>query len=1556
MTISPESIALPRRLSVSLKLGGVFLLLVTLATGNLYFADKMHDSISNIASIINQSGQLRYLSQKIAFQSASFVLEPGEAARQAEQEGENAFNLRHASVVREIGRLHPLMRSAGDNLEGQLEQIDKTWQHQHAALERVLAEPSLAMRRAAQNEVATDAVVMLGEADRLVSALEKAADTANQRVDYIISLVQALEILLMLWAFFYVRSRITAPIISLTKFARRFAAGERDVRMDFHSGDEIGELVLTFNITAAQNAELIDELDRRARENATLAAILEATTDFVGTASPEGRCLYLNQAGRKMLGLAEDEDIGRYAIADHHPPEVAERILHTALPAAAQSGSWVGESVLLSHTGVDIPVSQVILAHKTADGAVDYYSSIMRDTTHFKTLEQRLKSSLDFHLKLMQEFPNPIWRVNKDGKCDYINRAWLEFTGRALEQELGDGWADGIHPEDREHSFGAFLSAFNRREPFTMEYRMHHRDGSYHWILDHGAPYTDLDGEFAGYLGSCYDINERRQAEDSLRKLSLAVEQSPNSIIITDTDANIEYANATFVKATGYSLAEVIGQNPRILQSGKTPKANYDDLWAHLTRSEVWKGEFINRRKDGSEYIESALVSPVFLADGRVANYLAIQEDITEHKRMEKELLKLNAELEEKVLVRTAELVQAKREADQANQAKSDFLASMSHEIRTPMNGVVGMIDVLQQSNLNGSQMETANIIHDSAFALLAIIDDILDFSKIEAGKLQIDYVPMGVTGVVEGVCETLIPLALKKDVELTLFTDPGIPSQVIGDAGRLRQILVNLANNAIKFSSGQQRQGKVSVRAVLAEDSSHFITIRGEPDGTTSHSTRLSEGASQVVGYVEPHNPSARPLALSATGGPGRTVEGDLERVTLEFRVTDNGIGIDEATQARLFTAFTQADPTTTRTYGGTGLGLAICRQLANIMGGEITVQSEPGKGSLFSMRLPFKLLPEQPDVSEPPSLVANLSCLVVGDSESLADDLAAYLAHDGAVVERMTALAAVKQWITSRPPALCIVIIDTADNKPPLDDLRAAARARTGLDVHFVVIGRGQRREPRLEDADLVLVDGNVLTHGVLLKAVAVAAGRIKQTGRKGVSNNALAGDAKATFTPLSREEARHRGSLILVAEDNEINQKVILQQLTLLGQTADIASNGREALERWQSGDYAILFADLHMPKMDGYELTEAIRAAETGKARIPIIAFTANALKGEAERCIAIGMDDYLSKPVQLVNLKAMLEKWMPVAAAGHTPDIAAPPALPVRDGLTITERFVHTLKKKALPRSAEELSQEFQIQQIELKMQNEELWQAQVALEESRDRYVNLYEFSPVGYLTLSDTGMIAEVNLTSATLFGMERAKLLQSRFDRFVATENRDHWHRLFMSVMKGASAAVNLVLQRGDGSRFNAHIDCRRIAEGQAKPVLRIAITDLSERELEEQAMPSTPPAAAPVAVDVNALKVLIGDDEEMIRDFLHDFRLSAARIAVELRTACAAGQAAVAGTLAHKLKSSARSVGALALGELCAEMEKAGKDGDTDALAVLLPRFEQELANVERFFDEY
>lgn len=698
---------------------------------------------------------------------------------------------------------------------------------------------------------------------------------------------------------------------------------------------------------------------------------------------------------------------------------------------------------------------------------------------------------------------------------------------------------------------------------------------------------------------------------------------------------------------------------------------------------------------------------------------LSVVED---QKRSEDALSRLNDELEHKVLMRTADLEQARLAADQASRAKSEFLATVSHEIRTPMNGVIGMIDALLLSSLDEQQKEMAKIIHDSAFSLLEIVNDILDFSKIEAGKLQVDAIVMDVSDVVVRACESLDHMALKKGVELTLFTDPAIPARVLGDSGRLRQILINLANNAIKFSSDLPQPGKVSVRAMLVEMS-----------------------ASQAV---------------------------------LEFHVTDNGIGIDEATQARLFTAFTQADSSTTRKFGGTGLGLAISSQLAILMGGEIRLQSEPGKGSTFSVFLTFALPPEQPVVNDVLYQVAGLSCLVVGGAQDLADDLSAYLAYDGAVVARAENMATVRQWVSSCSSGLHIIVFDAADTMLPLNELRSAAHARENIDIRFVVIGRGGRRQCRREAADIVALDAASMHRRVFLEAVSIAAGQAEVQ-----SYEALANNAQAMIGLPVREKASRQRNQILIAEDNETNQKVILRQLALIGQTADIAANGREALELWQSGDYCLLLTDLNMPEMDGYELIAAIRAAESGK-RMPIVAFSANALKCDEENCYSEGIDDCLNKPVQLANLKAMLEKWLPVSGEAET------------------------------------------------------------------DYSQNTQDFA-----------------------------------------------WQKL------------------------------------------------------------SSPPVTETVLpVDVNVLKALVGDEAAVINEFLHDFRVTAEKMAIELRSACAAGQATQAGAIAHKLKSSSRSVGALALGELCAEMEQAGKAGNAEALTLLLPGFELELTSVEQYLDGY
>jgi PAS domain S-box-containing protein len=384
------------------------------------------------------------------------------------------------------------------------------------------------------------------------------------------------------------------------------------------------------------------------------------------------------------------------------------------------------------------------------------------------------------------------------------------------------------------------------------------------------------------------DITESKKAELALRKLSTAVEQSPHAVVITDTEARIEYVNEAFERTTGYLAHEVLGRNPKVLHSGKTPQHTYDAMWAAMRQGLMWKGEFYNRRKDGSDYIEFAIITPLRQPDGRICHYVAVKEDITEKKHIGIELDGYRHHLEELVAQRTLELTTARQEAEAANQAKSAFLANMSHEIRTPMNAIMGLNHLLRDDSASPAQLDKLNKIDSACRHLLGIINDVLDISKIEAGKITLEQHQFQIAEVVGNVQTLVEPDALAKGLALHVSGD-ALAMWVQADATRLRQALLNLVSNAIKFTP----QGSVSID----------------------------------VSQVDKHS----------------------DQATLRFEVPDTGIGMDDTTVQRLFQNFEQGDASTTRRYGGTGLGLAITRNLAQLMGGDAGVRSVPGQGSTF-------------------------------------------------------------------------------------------------------------------------------------------------------------------------------------------------------------------------------------------------------------------------------------------------------------------------------------------------------------------------------------------------------------------------------------------------------------------------------------------------------------------------------------------------------------------------------------------------------------------------------
>jgi two-component system sensor histidine kinase/response regulator len=417
------------------------------------------------------------------------------------------------------------------------------------------------------------------------------------------------------------------------------------------------------------------------------------------------------------------------------------------------------------------------------------------------------------------------------------------------------------------------------------------------WPVEVSVSYIqDEDG------GRCYsflhDISRRKENEELLLKLSLAVEQSPNAILISNTQGRIEYVNAAFSEISGYSAEEAIGQITGFLKSKHTPASTYEDLWSTLRQGNQWQGEFINQRKNGEFYNDFAIVSPMRQADGKITHYVSIQKDITEKKMIEQEVELYRLDLENLVITRTQEYLDAKKQAEEANRAKSDFLANMSHEIRTPINAIIGFNELCLRTNLNDQQRDYLTKSGSASNTLLKLINEILDISKIEAGQMEIETIPIDIEQLFKNVCHVLTPQLAKKSLKLRINLEPDIQlTHLKGDPLRLQQILLNLCGNAIKFSD-----------------------------------TGILRLSCQQVSRAE-------------------------DNLTLRFSVQDSGIGMSSEQISSLFQPFKQADSSMTRRFGGTGLGLSICKGLIEKMGGEIWVESELGQGSTFSFTVNFAI-----------------------------------------------------------------------------------------------------------------------------------------------------------------------------------------------------------------------------------------------------------------------------------------------------------------------------------------------------------------------------------------------------------------------------------------------------------------------------------------------------------------------------------------------------------------------------------------------------------------------
>ncbi len=924
---------------------------------------------------------------------------------------------------------------------------------------------------------------------------------------------------------------------------------------------------------------------------------LVSITDLSGTIT------YVNDLFCKVSGYSATELLGqnhRIVRSGHHPDE----FMRDMWLNLSKGQVWQGDICNRSKLGHLYWVATTIKPMLDENGHPDHYISIRQDITRLKNKG----TQLTIIGTALEASTDMVFITDPQGLIYYANPALYNFTGAELGKLIGMKPCKLDHPNadstilaDMHKSLTKGQSWTNRLLSQRNQFTSNPTDC---WLNISITPIRAEDGELLGYVQIQSDIthrvnNEQMQQQtqknratrlffsEILQQLLPLVERGNKVLtkLFSLKDFNLQAKGIIYLKDSNLNTLIPLSF------VGELNDLNNSNLYERcLAVAQNQELNIIGHCKcDSHPEAHGHYLAPI-AATGNCLGVLAL---VTQTDPLQStELLTLLTQIADLfALALLKENVQQSTEAAResavlASKAKSEFLANMSHEIRTPMNGVLGMLDVLHQTSLQGYQVEILEVIQDSANSLLDIIEDVLDFSKIEAGKLELEQAPVVVREVIEKSAAMLNRIAINKGVALTIFTDPELPELVQGDAARLRQIVVNFTNNAIKFSSQKADLGLVSVEALL----------------------------------IERHG----------------------QQAIIEIRVIDNGIGMEAVTLDKLFTPFTQADASTTRRFGGTGLGLNITYNLVQLMSGSIDVKSTLGQGSIFSARLPFTVLDSPLNTEHRPSSIEGLNCLIIGDLKSQTYYFSSYLKSAGAIVSLVPDLSTAYQQSVPVEASPWIWLIADDDDLLP-EELQQVIQHPANVDIRLVVIRDGRRKRVRQnEDSRLVHIDNNIITQQRIILAVAMAAGLMK------AEPSALSlNQTRGSIEPPSREQALEQGRLILVAEDNKTNQKVIQRQLAILGFAADIATDGLEALNRWRTERYPLLLTDLHMPTMDGYELATTIRAEEDPSDPLIIIAWTASVVRSEGQNCLSAGMNDIIRKPSSQLDLKAMLEKWLPM---------------------------------------------------------------------------------------------------------------------------------------------------------------------------------------------------------------------------------------------------------------------------------------------------------------------
>ena len=910
----------------------------------------------------------------------------------------------------------------------------------------------------------------------------------------------------------------------------------------------------------------ITERKRAEEAAARLVSIIESSDDAIVGKTSGGIITSWNRGAEKMYGYAEAEVIGRSIYGLTPPDRIDETI---EIMGKIKRGEHVDhfETVRLTKDRRFINVSLSISPIKDAAGKITGVSTIARDITEQKRAEEQLRKLS----QAVEQSPASVVITDTKGSIEYVNPKFTQATGYTAQEAIGQNPRVLKSGEKSSEEYQELWNTITSGKEWRGVFHNKKKNGELYWESASISPIKDPNGNITHFIAIKEDITALKEAQEELAKLSLVASKTDNAVIITDKDGLIEWVNDGFVRLTGYTLDEVIGRKPgHILQGPLADPVKIRRVGALLRSKKAFTEEIVNYHKNGDAYWVSMNITPIFDDTGELIRFISIESDITERKNFEKALQ------------------QAKEAADSANQAKSEFLASMSHEIRTPMNAIIGMAELLWETPLTSEQRRYVHVFRSAGETLLNLINDILDLSKVEAGQIQLESVAFDLTQLLDKTCEVMALRADEKGLELACHLAPGVPANLVGDPTRLRQILVNLIGNAIKF------------------------TERGE-----------------VVLEVRP----------TESGFPDRPAP-DSERTALHFAVRDTGIGISTENLNTIFDKFSQADASITRKYGGTGLGLTISRRLAELMGGRMWVESDFGKGSTFSFTAHFGV-PSQPLEREAPTEVElrGMRVLVVDDNATNRLILKETVTQWGGLVgEAENGEQAIAEFKRARGAEQPYELVLLDRRMPGMDGFEVAEYLKkdSGLaGMAVMMLTSDSRGGDITRSKDLGMA-------GYLIKP-------IKRSELREAINAALGKGRVDSKSPPETPPPAPVGleSLsVLLVEDSATNRFLIEAYLKNTPYHMDSAENGEIAVQKFVSGKYDLVLMDMQMPIMDGYTATQKIRQweSECGLRPTPIIALTAHALTEDAQKSLDAGCNAHLTKPVKKAELLEVMNNY------------------------------------------------------------------------------------------------------------------------------------------------------------------------------------------------------------------------------------------------------------------------------------------------------------------------